>query len=332
MDQGTIYILGGIIIVGFAFVVVFLNKKFSDLTAGKDDSSSFLMLNQNIQGMQERIDKTTEAINTRLDKAAEVIGDVQKELGGVQEIGHSMKELQDFLRSPKIRGNVGEAVLKDLLEQMIPKANLSMQYRFKSGEAVDAIIKTKNGLIPIDSKFPMENFQKASKCKTEEEKKVCLKEFYKDVKKHVDAIAKKYILPSEGTVDFAVMYMPSEGIYYETINNIELYKYAGDKKILFVSPNSFYYFLKIIMQALGNEKIEEKAKEVLNSLRGIQQDSRKFGDDLSVLNKHVTNAKNSMDSVNSNYARLGAKIENTGQLQASTVKELEEQSPEIEEK
>jgi DNA recombination protein RmuC len=281
--------------------------------------------------MQERIDKTTEAINTRLDKAAEVIGEVSKELGGVQEIGHSMKELQDFLRSPKLRGNVGEQVLKDLLEQMIPKGNLSMQHHFKSGETVDAIIRTKNGLIPIDSKFPMENFLKAQKAKDEESKNLALKDFYRDVKKHVDVIAKKYILPAEGTVDFAVMYMPSEGIYYETINNVELYKYAGDKKILFVSPNSFYYFLKIIMQALGNEKIEEKAKEVLDALRGIQQDSRKFGDDLSVLNKHVTNAKNSMDQVNSNYTRLGSKIENTGQLQATTVKEIEEQTPDLDE-
>lgn len=331
MDQATIYILSGIIIVGFAIVIVYLNKKISEIAKGPDDSSSFLMLNQNIQGMQDRLDKTTEAINTRLDKAAAVIGEVSKELGGVQEIGHSMKELQDFLRSPKLRGNVGEQVLKDLLEQMIPKGNLSMQYRFKSGEAVDAIIKTKNGLIPIDSKFPMENFQKAQKAKNENDKNLFLKDFYKDVKKHVEAIAKKYILPAEGTVDFAVMYMPSEGIYYETINNVELYKYAGDKKILFVSPNSFYYFLKIIMQALGNEKIEEKAKEVLDSLRGIQQDARKFGDDLSVLNKHVTNAKNSMDSVNSSYTRLGSKIENTGQLQGGVVKEIEEHTPDIDE-
>jgi DNA recombination protein RmuC len=330
MGDATIYILAIIMVIGFGVVIFFVNKKISEIINGKDDSSSFLMLNQNIQGMQERIDKTTEAINSRLDKAA-VIGDVQKELGGVQEIGHSMKELQDFLRSPKIRGNVGEQVLKDLLEQMIPKGNLSMQHHFKSGETVDAIIRTKNGLIPIDSKFPMENFLKAQKAKDEEGKLSALKDFYKDVKKHVDAIAKKYILPAEGTVDFAVMYMPSEGIYYETINNVELYKYAGDKKILFVSPNSFYYFLKIIMQALGNEKIEEKAKEVLDALRGIQQDSRKFGDDLSVLNKHVTNAKNTMDLVNSNYNRLGSKIENTGQLQATSVKEIEEQVPDLDE-
>jgi DNA recombination protein RmuC len=331
MSDATLYILAIIMVIGFGVVIFFINKKLSELINGKDDSSSFLMLNQNIQGMQERIDKTTEAINTRLDKAAEVIGEVSKELGGVQEIGHSMKELQDFLRSPKLRGNVGEQVLKDLLEQMIPKGNLSMQHHFKSGETVDAIIRTKNGLIPIDSKFPMENFLKAQKAKDEESKNLALKDFYRDVKKHVDVIAKKYILPAEGTVDFAVMYMPSEGIYYETINNVELYKYAGDKKILFVSPNSFYYFLKIIMQALGNEKIEEKAKEVLDALRGIQQDSRKFGDDLSVLNKHVTNAKNSMDQVNSNYTRLGSKIENTGQLQATTVKEIEEQTPDLDE-
>lgn len=310
MNSNTIYLLAGLIIVGFAAIIAFLNKKFSDLSSAKDDPN-ILMLNQNMQGM-----------HSRLDKAAEVIGSLQRELGVFQEMGRGMKELQDFLRSPKLRGNVGEKVLKDLLEQMIPKANFATQYRFKSGEAVDAIIKTKNGLIPIDSKFPMENFQKAAKADSETEKKAYLKEFHKDIKKHVDSISKKYILPSEGTVDFAVMYMPSEAIYSEVIDNVALYEYAGDKKILFVSPNSFYYFLKIIMQALENEKIEEKAKEVLAVLRGIQQDSRKFGDDLSVLNKHVTNAKNTMDNVNSSYARLGTKIEGAGQLQESQIKQI----------
>lgn len=328
MDQNTLLILCGIILTGFG-IGIFINKKLSSIT-NKEESSSLLMLNQNLQGMQERLDKTTETISDRLDKAAQVIGGVQKELGGVQEIGRSMKELQDFLRSPKLRGNVGEQVLKDLLEQMIPKAHFKMQHRFKSGEAVDAIIKTKNGIIPIDSKFPMENFLKAMKAKDDAEKNAAIKDFFKDIKKHVDSISKKYILPAEGTVDFAVMYMPSESVYNEVINDIDLYQYAGSKKILFCSPNSFYYFLKIIMQALENEKIEEKAKEVLVALRSIQQDALKFGDNLSVLNKHVTNAKNTMDTVNSGYARLGTKIEGAGQLQEHTIQKIEESVPSIE--
>lgn len=313
METATLYvvIIVATIIVGFVAVIAFFNKKLAELSAPKDDSN-LLMLNQTMQGM-----------HSRLDKAAEVIGGLQKDIGAFQEVGRGLRDLQDLLKSPKLRGNIGEQVLKDLLEQSIPKANFKMQYRFKSGEAVDAIIKTRNGIIPIDSKFPLENYLKSAKCETEDERQASLREFYKDVKKHVESISKKYILPSEGTVDFAIMYMPSEAIFNETVNNVELYEYAGQRKILFVSPNSFYYFLKIIMQALENEKIEEKAKEVLASLRGIQQDARKFGEELSVLNKHVTNAKNSMDNVGSSYTRLGTKIETTGQLQESTIKQIE---------
>jgi DNA recombination protein RmuC len=289
------------------------------------------MLNQNIQGVQERIDKTTHALGTRLDQAARVIGGVQKELGGMAEIGRQIKDFQDFLRSPKLRGNIGEQILKDLLEQMIPKANFKLQHTFKTGDRVDAIIKTKNGLIPIDSKFPMENYQKYTKEENEKDKKQLIHLFFKDIKKHIDSISKKYILPSEGTVDFAVMYLPSEAVYYESINNIDLYHYAGDKKVFFVSPNSFYYFLKIIMQALENEKIEENAKDILKSLRSIQNDSKRLGTELNVLGKHVGNAKNSMDTVQNSYMRLGTKIENTGQLQAGQVEEIKEKLPEISE-
>jgi DNA recombination protein RmuC len=293
--------------------------------------SSIMMLNQNIQGMQDRIDKNTHALDRRLDQAAQVIGSVQKELGGMTEIGRQIKDFQEFLRSPKLRGNIGEQILKDLLEQMIPKANFRMQYTFKTGDRVDAIIKTKNGLIPIDSKFPMENYQKYTKVKDQSQKKELIKQFFKDTKKHIDVIAKKYILPSEGTVDFALMYLPSEAIYYEVINNVDLYHYAGQKKVFFVSPNSFYYFLKIIIQALENEKIEEKAHDILKSLRSIQNDSNRLGTDLNILGKHVNNAKNSMDVVQGSYMKLGSKIENTGKLQANQVKEIEEKLPEIKE-
>ncbi len=330
MTTTLLYIIIGILVLGFVAVVYFLNKKIEEFKEFQKNDQAFSLLNQNIQGMQQRIDKTNDNINERLDNAAKVIGGVQKELGSFQEIGRKMRDLQEFLRSPKLRGNIGEQILKDLLGQMIPKANFKLQYTFSTGDKVDAIIKTKNGLIPIDSKFPMENFQKAQKSESEEEKNIHIKEFFKNIRKHIKSIANKYILPQEGTVDFAVMYLPSEAVYYETINNIDIYAYAGDRNIYFVSPNTFYYFLKIILIALENEQIEEKAKEVLKSLRAIQQDSRKFGQELGVLNKHVTNSKNMMDSVYNSYARLGTKIEGTGQLQKSQVKEIKNKLPEVE--
>src|SRR5206468_9986502 len=135
--------------------------------------------------------------------------------GQMNEIGRNMRELQEFLKSPKLRGNIGEQVLKDLISQIFPKNSFYLQHQFKSGDKVDAAIKTDAGILPIDSKFPMENFQKFNKSQTDEEKVHYQKEFARDVKKHIDAISKKYILPEEGTMDFALMYVPSESVYYE---------------------------------------------------------------------------------------------------------------------
>lgn len=310
MNSNTIYLLAGLIIVGFAAIIAFLNKKFSDLSGAKEDPN-ILMLNQNMQGM-----------HSRLDKAAEVIGSLQRELGVFQEMGRGMKELQDLLRSPKARGNLGEQVLKDLLKEVLPPSNYKYQYTFRTGDRVDAIVKTSNGIIPIDSKFPMENFQKLMRCETDADKEIALKDLKKDIKAHIDKIAKKYILPAEGTVDFAIMYLPSEAVHYEVIKSDELLNYGYSKRVYVVSPYHFYYFLQIIMKALEGEKINETAKIIIGALRGIQQDARKFEGDLSVLSRHVGNASKSMETVNTVYARLGAKIEGTGQLKQSQTKQI----------
>src|SRR6266851_2872845 len=149
----------------------------------------------------------------------------------MSEIGRNMRELQDFLKSPKLRGNIGEHVLKDLITQIFPKNSFHLQYAFASGEKVDAAIQTDAGILPIDAKFPMENFQKLSKAKTDEEIKLLRKDFTRDIKKHIDAIAKKYILPDEGTMDFALMYVPSESVFYELANMTVVLDYARRSRV-----------------------------------------------------------------------------------------------------
>jgi len=274
-------------------------------------------LNQTNSNLQTQLSQTNKAINERLDNAAKVIGVVSKHLGGMQEIGRQMKDFQDFLRSPKLRGNLGEQILRDLLEQMLPKNCYSLQYKFQEGQTVDAIVKNKNTIIPIDSKFPMENFQKISAAGSEDEKKSLRREFMRDVRKHIDSISKKYILPQEGTVDFAVMYVPNERIWYEVVmDDDNINEYAQGKKVHLVSPNSFYYFLKVVMVGLEGAKIEEAAKEILATLKGIKQDADKFGGALGVLSKHVNNAKNMMDNVNNEYTKLSVKIDRVEMLEA----------------
>lgn len=252
---------------------------------------------------------------------------VSKELGRVQEIGHAMRDFQDFLRSPKLRGNIGEQVLRDLLNQVLPKSNFSLQYQFQEGQIVDAIIRTKQGIIPIDSKFPMESFKRLNQAQ-DKEKAEFSREFIRDIKKHIDDISKKYILPHEGTIDFALMYIPSEPVYYEiTLNQPEILDYSYNKKVYFVSPNSFYYFLKIIMVGLEGAKIEEASKRILEGLKAIQQESVKFGGELSTLASHIDHAKGASDRAQSRYGRLVGRIDGLRLLEEAEEKPKEIEKP-----
>lgn len=278
-----------------------------------------------LKDMRSGLDQQSKSLNSRLDTAAQVIRDVTKEIGSMQEIGRQMQGLQDFLRSPKLRGNIGEQVLCDMLRQTLPKGHFQFQYKFKDGQIVDAIIRTDKGLIPVDSKFPLENFRKLSQSKSEQEKDSFTHLFLRDVKKHTDDIYKKYILPQEGTVDFALMYLPSEAIYYEIIASKEpLDIYASEKKVVFVSPNSLYYFLKVVMMALEERKISESAAKILDILKGLSQDSKKFSRSLQVLAGHLVRAKNAMDSVESEYGRLASKIDSAKFLKAEQTIQISE--------
>lgn len=303
MTSVLLIILIIVFVSGFSALFYFLNKKIKEINESRKEDNSFLMLNQNLQGLQR-------TVNERLDRAAQIITQTNKELGSMREIGHQMRSLQDFLKSPKLRGNIGEQVLRDLLEQSFSKNHFSLQYRFKTGDRVDAILKTKEGIIPIDAKFPMENFQKLMTAKNEDEEKTIAKLFLRDVKKHIEDISRKYILPQEGTVDFAVMYVPSEAIYYEILmTSEELDRYAREKMVYFVSPNSFYYFLKIIMLGLKGQEIQQEAKQILKVLSAVQKDAEKLGGVLDVATGHINNAKNAIDRVNNEYAKLAGKMD-----------------------
>jgi len=275
--------------------IFLLYRKINLLSSSKDDQVMKL-LSQNIQGISQRFERATE------------------EIGKVTELGRDMKNFQKdfetFFNSPKLRGNLGEQVLRDLLEQVLPKENFELQYKFKEGQTVDAIIKTDKGLIPIDAKFPLENFRKMAQSPSEQEKVIFEREFIKDVKKHIQDISNKYILPQEKTVDFALMYVPSESIYYEVIReHQELQDFARNQKVLLVSPNNFYYFLQVIMIGLEGKRVEEKAEKILEILKAVRLDSQGLEQALSVLSRHITNAKGAMDQVTNKHRQLDSKID-----------------------
>ncbi|RLC32793.1 hypothetical protein DRH13_01075 [Candidatus Woesebacteria bacterium] len=312
-----VVVLGGLIVLG-----ILINKRLTDLAAGQKPSDELLevikMLREGSEEdrklMLSSLQKNTQSLNERLDAASRVIGKVQRNIGEMSEIGRGIKDLQEFLRSPKIRGNVGEQVLKELLSQILPKKSFNLQYTFKSGEKVDAAIKTSAGIIPVDSKFPLENFRKMASAETEVEKKSHNKQFERDVKKHVDAISRKYILTEEGTIDYALMYIPSEAVYYEVVNSPELFDYGASKRVLFVSPTTFYAYLRAILMSFEGQKIEKKAREILAAIRAIQKDYNKVEDNISKLQRHLNNAYNMMSNVLTSFTQLGQKITSTQSL------------------
>ncbi len=329
-----------IIIVIFGFIILFLllvwifksaSSKFDEIKrTQKEDKSLMLMqqqishltqnINQQLQNMSSQFQKTTGNIGTAL-------GDVKKDLGKMENVTKEVLEkakdisnLEDLLRAPKFRGGLGELFLEDLLAQILPPAHYHMQHKFKSGEQVDAIIKIGKNIVPIDSKFPLENFKKYVKETDENEKQSLKKKFVFDVKKHIDSIANKYILPDEGTYDFALMYIPAENIYYETILKDEnfgegksIFSYATQKKIIPVSPNSFFAYLQVIVLGLKGLHIEKSAQAIFQSLSQLQGDLGRFRSDFELIGSHLNNAKTKFNDAEKRLDKFSDKLEFSGE-------------------
>jgi len=197
---------------------------------------------------------------------------------------------------------------------MFPKNSFFLQYAFKTGDKVDAAIKTDAGILPIDSKFPAENFQKMLAAESDSERELARKDLTKDVKKHIIDIANKYILPEEGTMDFALMYIPSEPVYYEVVNSTELTDFARKNRVYPVSPNTLYANLQVILLSFQGKEIEQQSRQLFTLMRAIQKDYSKLGDNLSVLGKHINNSYNQMANVNSEFTTMGQKLASTHSL------------------
>ncbi|OGM79981.1 hypothetical protein A2382_04820 [Candidatus Woesebacteria bacterium RIFOXYB1_FULL_38_16] len=320
-----------IFVASLILVGLWINKKLNDLAGAQKPSAELLEVVKMLQSgskedrtvLLDSLQRNTQAMNERLDMAAKVISQVQRNIGEFSEIGRGMKELQEFLQSPKLRGNIGEQVLKDLITQMFPKSTFHLQYTFKSGERVDAAIKTGAGILPIDSKFPMENFLKMSEAKDNKLRDEYKRAFLRDITKHVKDISRKYILPEEGTMDFALMYVPSESVYYEVVNDQGFIEAAQKLRVYPVSPTTLYAHLQTILLSFEGQKIEQRAKEVFVMLRAIKKDYEKVEDNLSTLQKHIGNANNMMGNVMASFGLMGQKIVSTRLIGGSGKEELE---------
>ncbi len=335
MNTQFLYIIIAILLAGFGILLYLLFSLKKQTEKPVDDSGMKIMMEwmkdmkqsteNTREGMQKSIDETNKAINERLDNAARVIGLLSKELGGISQVGPDIRRLTETLASPKLRGNFGEEMLENMLQQALPNQGFEIQHKFKNGEVVDAIINVGEKILPIDSKFSMENFRLYKEAKTDEAAEGLKKAFLKDVKKRVDEIHKKYILPQENTFDFALMYIPSEGVFSEVLDDSTILTYAREKKVYFVSPNTLYHHLQIILLSLRGQKINQAAQQILAMISGIKQESDKFGRNLDVLGNHIKNAGNTMGTVVNDFAKLKTSITNASSLKLDEPKAGEEQ-------
>ena len=306
-------------------------KEGSDIT--NNISNQIQLLSENfgsrLSSIQKSVDQRLGENTSRLDNASRSYAEVQKQLVRLQEqtnrvfeISKDVSKLHEILKPPKARGVMGESSLEQILENMLGRESFEVQYPFKSGERVDAVVKVGDNLVPIDAKFPLENYKRISENKDQRESDGYQKQFGLDVKKHINSIAEKYIKPGEKTIDYALMYIPAENVFNEIIIhdfwNLNLSQYAVGKRVIPVSPNTLHAYLQTIRMGLRGMKIEKNAKIILQNLKRLDIEFGKVRKDFDALGQHLRNAQNKYELTDKRMGRF------EGHLDRSRDKELEE--------
>lgn len=309
----------------FTQIIVDIQKEMGSLKLTMQEQSVNLsrQLNSQLESQSRFLNEAHEGYNRTVGQVQFRLGELQKQTQNLETIGKDISSLQDILKSPKLRGGLGELFLGELLRQILPEDHFALQYTFRNGNKVDAVILLGQSMIPVDAKFPLENFRRIIEIGDESAQKQARKSFIQDVKKHIDQIASKYILPDEGTFDFALMYIPAENVYYETIlkeDQVEsLSDYALKKRVIAVSPNSFYAYLQAIVRGLRGLRIEQSAKNILESLGQLEADFNRSFEDFEKLGSHLSNAASSYDKTYKRLEKLKDKLASIDQSQKQTV-------------
>jgi DNA recombination protein RmuC len=282
---------------GFAEAI---DRRFHDLDAKVD---------RRLEGLDGRLLSTQQNAGKTATEIVEKLGKLDGTAAQMLARANDLARLEQALRPPKARGGVGEILLGNLLRDSLPPDAYRLQYTFRSGERVDAVIKV-DKLVPVDAKFPLDNFERLAGAGDGEERQLHERAFVRDVKGHVDAIASKYIRPAESTYDFALMYLPAESVYYELVcGPAELYSYALAKRVFPVSPTTLHAYLLVITLGLKGLQIEQHAQEVMAYCGQLAQDFDRFRTDFEVVGKHISNAQSKYGEADRRLERLGARLE-----------------------
>jgi len=270
------------------------------------------------------------AMSNELKNTREQINQIQQQLGQVQQAGQQMHDtaskLESILGGAKNRGTFGETTLERLLEDSLPRSQYTLQYNFRSGKSADAVIHLRDKkIMAIDSKFPLDAFQRLE-VEDEQSRKEARKDFVNAVKNHANSIAEKYIVPDEGTLELALMFVPSEAVYYELLRSTDSKEIAVDahcrtKKIVPVSPNTLYAHLSVIAMGLRGMQIEENAKRLSANLDGLRKHLENFSEPFDKIGKHLNNAQQCFTEADKRFDKATNTLENL--LNTGDVHQLE---------
>jgi DNA recombination protein RmuC len=307
-----------------------IRKEMQSLLAAQAQATA-AQINQLAQSMSSQLGQVTQqvqsgmasvgtlatsaqkAVSEQLQASTQMLGSIHQQLGEVQQAGHELsvaaKQIEDVLGGAKTRGTLGEVALDRILADTLPRASYETQFRFSTGEVVDAVVRLSDRLLPIDSKFPLDGYRRLL-----EQGEDCRKDFANAVRGHADSIAKKYILPGEETLDIALMFVPSEGVYYELLRSADakgtpLDEYCRTRCVVPVSPSTLFAHLKIIFLGLQGIQIEENAKRLLASLSGLKKQMDTFGDVYEKLGTHLRNAQQSYSDADRKLDRARNSLE-----------------------
>jgi len=324
-------VIGLLILVVLAVVAAALllpRLMASQLAALRDDTTR--QLGERNADVDRRLADVTETLDRRLASSSQTATKIHERLGEVTRATAEMNErakdlgrLEQALRPPKARGGFGELLLENLLRDRLPRDAYEIQYTFPSGDRVDAVIRAAGLLLPVDAKFPLDNFERMAAAGDEAEQQLHEKAFARDVKGHIDAIASKYIRPDYGTFDLAFMYLPSESIHYELISGKTgaLLTYAHGKRVFPVSATTFTAYLQMIVLGLKGMQIEQRAEEVMRYCAALQKDFGAFREDFDLVGKHISNAQGKYASAEKRLDRFETKLDQAADEQAELAPE-----------
>jgi DNA recombination protein RmuC len=262
---------------------------------------------------------------------ARSLADVREQLARLQDatarletVGAAVRDVQDLLKVPKLRGTLGEVWLEELLRQVFPEGLYQTQYGFRTGERVDAVVRVGDRLLAVDAKFPLEACRRLLAAEPEHVERE-RRAFHRTLKVRIDEIADKYIRPEEGTFDFAFMYVPAENVYYEAVVRGEATEdeegavaYALERRVIPVSPNTFYAYLAAILHGLRGLEVEQRAREILASLAGLQQQLVRFRRSHELVGRHLAHAMRQHDEASGELAAVHERVERLTGVAAPT--------------